>query len=62
MRSPIRSGRPTSFASSRSKIRSSMGRTLYLTASVMKRSWSSFSLAGFFAARSFTRLKSVRVS
>ena len=62
VRSPIRSGRPASFALTRSTTRSSMGSTRYFTASFMNRSCISFSFAGFWAARSLTRLKSLRVS
>ena len=62
VRSPIRSGRPAVAALTRSRTRSSMGSTRYLIASFMKRSCSSLSFAGFEAARSLTRLKSLRVS
>ena len=62
VRSPMRSGRPAIFALTRSTERSSMGSTRYFTASFRNRSCSSFNFAGFLAARSFARLKSVRVS
>ena len=58
----MRSGRPAIFAFTRSIERSSIGSTLYFTASFRNWSCSSFSFAGFCAARSFVRLKSLRVS
>ncbi len=62
VRPPIRSGRPTEAASSRSNTRSSIGSTWYFSACCRKTACSSASFCGFFAARSFARLKSERVS
>ncbi len=58
----MRSGRPTVFASRRSNIRSSSGRTLYFFASARNFACNSASFFGFFAATSFARLKSDRTS
>lgn len=62
VRPAIKSGRPAVAAFMRSRVRSSRGSTWYLVASARKRACSSFSFAGFLAARLLARLKSDRVS
>ena len=62
LRPAIRSGRPTLAAMMRSNRRSSIGSAKFFSASYMNSAWSSASFSGYFADRSSTRLKSLRVS